>query len=43
MVSWVWEDEESRIMSVFLAEITEWMVIAVPEMGEHRRSRFGGD
>lgn len=43
MVSWVWEDEELRIMFVFLVEIIEWMVIVVFEMGEYRRSRFGGD
>lgn len=42
MLSWIWEDKESRIMSMFLAWITEWMMVAIPELEEHRRSRFGG-
>lgn len=27
---------------MFLAWITEWMMVAIPELEEHRRSRFGG-
>lgn len=38
----MWEDE-SRMMSVYLVCVIEWMMRAVPELEEHRRSRFGGD
>lgn len=34
MANWIWEAEESRIMSVFLAQITEFMMIA-PRAGKN--------
>lgn len=34
MANWIWEAKESRIISVFLAQITEFMMIA-PRAGKN--------